>query len=111
MAYGSDVEQVLHILKQCGQEHPLVLDNPQPVPLFLGFGASSLDFELRVFIADMSERVGVRSDLNRAINTALAEAGIEIPFPQNDLHLRSVDQDLLTQLRGGGGEEKNAVSS
>jgi potassium efflux system protein len=111
VAYGSDVEQVLHILKQCGQEHPLVLDNPQPVPLFLGFGASSLDFELRVFIADMSERVGVRSDLNRAINTALAEAGIEIPFPQNDLHLRSVDQDLLIQLRGGGGEEKNAVSS
>jgi potassium efflux system protein len=110
VAYGSDVEQVLEILQKCGQEHPAVLDEPKPLTLFLGFGASSLDFELRVFIADMSERVGVRSELNCSINAAFAEAGIEIPFPQNDLHVRSIDSELLTRL-GGVHRDENPEAS
>jgi potassium efflux system protein len=58
----------------------------------------------------MSERVGVRSELNCSINAAFAEAGIEIPFPQNDLHVRSIDSELLTRLGGVHSNENPGVS-
>jgi small-conductance mechanosensitive channel len=55
----------------------------------MGFGDSSLDFELRVWIRQIRQRFDVTSDLNFAIDAAFRENGIEIPFPQRDLHLRS----------------------
>ncbi len=68
-----------------------VLNVPKPNALFLAFGASSLDFELRAFIADFSGRRQILSELNQIINSEFEDAGLEISFPQNDLHLRSVD--------------------
>ncbi len=62
---------------------------PSPVALFKGFGDSSLDFELRVWIRNIERRYHVTSDLNFAIDKAFRENGIEIPFPQRDLHVRS----------------------
>jgi potassium efflux system protein len=59
--------------------------------LFRGFGDSSLNFELRFFIRNVDQRLATQSDLNFAIEKGLREAGIEIPFPQRDLHLRSMD--------------------
>ncbi|MEA3466778.1 MAG: mechanosensitive ion channel [Thermodesulfobacteriota bacterium] len=91
VAYGSDVEKVLQILLNCAAERPEILDTPKPSALFLAFGASSLDFELRVFIPEFTDRRRVQSELNLDINREFADAGIEIPFPQRDLHLRSVD--------------------
>jgi potassium efflux system protein len=62
-----------------------------PKVLFRGFGDSSLNFELRCFILSIDRRLDTLSDLNFAINRVLEEAGISIPFPQRDLHLRSAD--------------------
>jgi len=67
--------------------------------LFLGFGDNSLDFSVRAW-TDSPDWPVVRSDIAVAISGVLREAGIEIPFPQRDLHLRSVDVELLKDLRG-----------
>ena len=99
VAYGSDVEKVLAILLNSGRDHPEVLNDPAPNALFTAFGASSLDFELRVFIADFSGRRRVMSELNQILNSEFEDAGIEIPFPQNDLHLRSVDPEAASLLQ------------
>ena len=98
VAYGSDVARVMGILMSCANEHQEVLKDPAPRVLFLEFGTSSLDFELRVWIGDFDQRRGVQSDLNQAIDTRFRRAGIEIPFPQRDLHLRSVDEPAASSL-------------
>jgi small-conductance mechanosensitive channel len=59
-----------------------------PQVMFLSFGDSSLNFELRFFINDIKKRIQVLSDLNFAIDAAFRENGIEIPFPQRDVHIR-----------------------
>ena len=72
--------------------HPDVLEHPEPECLFLGFGDSSLDFQVRAWAAT-EKSFQVQSDLRFAIRKALTDAGIEIPFPQRDLHLRTVQDD------------------
>lgn len=103
VAYGSDVALVLKLLEQTGNNHPAAVRHPPPAVLFMGFGDSSLDFELRIWITDADQRLVVRGELLAAINAAFAENGVEIPFPQRDLHLRSIDTDtaqLLEARRG-----------
>lgn len=92
VAYGTDVSQVMEILTSCGNANPMVLSDPKPVALFLAFGASSLDFELRVWIPEFLDKLQVLSELNQDIDNEFSMNGIEIPFPQSDLHLRSVDE-------------------
>ena len=89
VAYGTDPNQVLGILRKLAADNEKVLKTPAPLALFRGFGESSLDFELRIFM-DPSDVLDVPSAVTVAINEALKEAGIEIPFPQRDLHLRGV---------------------
>ena len=97
VAYGTDPKRVLEILVAVAEAHPEVFGDPAPYALFGGFGDSSLDFELRAWCrADV--RLGTRSDLCVAINDALAAADITIPFPQRDLHVRSVESDLQHAL-------------
>jgi len=91
VAYGSDTGKVKEILERLAREHPKVITNgssPDPRVLFLAFGDSALEFELRVFVHNIDDRLSVISDLNFAIDRAFREAGIEIPFPQRDLHIR-----------------------
>ena len=83
---------------------PEVTHDPEPVALFKEFGDSSLDFELRVWIADFNEGLRVSSELRVAIDKALAEAGIEIPFPQRDVHVRSLDPAVLAATPPGNPE-------
>ena len=103
VAYGSDTQQVKAILLRLGREHPLVVTQdpriPPPVVYFMGFGDSSMDFELRAFIRDVNGRLSVRSDLLFSIDAAFRQAGIEIPFPQRDLHIRALP---------GNGDASNA---
>ncbi|RCS25878.1 mechanosensitive ion channel family protein [Phyllobacterium salinisoli] len=87
-AYGSDPRKVHALLSDIGRSHPQVLKNPEAFVAFKGFGASSLDFELRVFLADISAIVLVQNELRFQIVERFAEEGIEIPFPQTDIHLR-----------------------
>ena len=91
VAYGTDTETVIRLLEDVAKKHNEVITQgraPGPRALFMGFGDSSLDFELRVWIRQIERRFAVTSDLNVAIDKAFREHGIEIPFPQRDLHLR-----------------------
>jgi potassium-dependent mechanosensitive channel len=99
VAYGSDPERVRALLTEVAQRTERVATQPPPVVLFTGFGASSLDFSVRAWTR-FDDYPTVRSGLGLAIHAALAEAGIEIPFPQQALHLKSVDPGLVEQLRG-----------
>jgi small-conductance mechanosensitive channel len=101
VAYGSDVPLVLTILKECADRHPKVLDTPAPSIIFTAFGNSSLDFELRVWVADINMRLAVKSDLLLTIDEQFRLATVEIPFPQQDLHLRSIDSTLLASVTSG----------
>ncbi len=105
VAYGTDPQRVLALLLEVAAKHPDLLSHPAPSALFQGFGESSLDFELRGWTGNAGEWMRIRSDLAVAINAALAEAGIEIPFPQRDLHVRSIAPKLAA-LAPGSGEER-----
>ncbi len=100
VAYGTDISKVLEILINCANANPMVMTTPKPVALFLAFGSSSLDFELRVWIPDFNDKLTVLSELNQDIESELSLAGIEIPFPQTDLHFRSIDDEVARQLSG-----------
>ena len=92
VAYGSDVQLVMNTLMECATGNPVVLKRPAPKVLFVNFGGSSLDFELRVWVADFDTRLQVTSELHQEIDRRFRELDIEIPFPQTDLHVRSVDE-------------------
>ena len=99
VAYGSDVGLVLQILMECAEENELIIKDPAPQALFMGFGDSSLDFELRVWVADFADRRIVPSDLHQAIDRKFRQSNIEIPFPQRDLHVRSMDETVSSSLK------------
>ncbi len=91
VAYGSDTERVRQVLLEAARAHPQVVTNdsgwPDPWVLFLGFGDSALNFELRGIVYNADNRLGVISDLNFAVDRAFREHGIEIPFPQRVVHM------------------------
>jgi small-conductance mechanosensitive channel len=90
IAYGSDVEKFRQLMTEVALAHSKVLANPPPAVFFLGFGDSALDFEVGVWTAEMARSPKkFRSELYYAIEKALRENGIEIPYPQRDLHVRS----------------------
>ena len=97
VAYGSDVNLVMQTLMACAGANSTVAKTPASQVLFLCFGESSLDFELRVWVLDAEERMKIKSELHQAIDRSFREAKIEIAFPQRDLHLRSVDKDCTSQ--------------
>ncbi len=99
IAYGSDTAKAHQVMMEVVKAHPDVLEEPPPTVFFIGFGDSSLDFEVRVFVSERLKRMPLTHDIHMALDRALAEAGIEIPFPQRDLHLRSVDPGI--DLGGG----------
>lgn len=90
VAYGSDIEKVRETLIAVGREHPNALQDPAPNVFLEKFGDNSIDFELVVWSSEMSFRPRrFKSDLNFAIARKFREAGIEIPFPQRDVYIRS----------------------
>jgi potassium-dependent mechanosensitive channel len=90
VAYDSNPDQVREVLLACAEQNTDLLKRPAPQVFFLEFGESSLNFELRFFLREIDESLRVSSDLRFAIKKAFAEAGIEIPYPQRDLHIRGV---------------------
>ncbi|NCO51427.1 MAG: mechanosensitive ion channel [Deltaproteobacteria bacterium] len=99
VAYGSDVPLVMKILSEIATNHPENNKAQESAILFMGFGASSLDFEIRMYINDINKSFRIRSEVLQQIDSRFREAKVEIPFPQRDLHLRSVDDNLLQTLK------------
>ena len=90
VAYGTDPNEVIRLLEKALADQEQLLEKPAPMILFTGFGDSSLDFSVRAWVEDNDFYVSVQSELALKINRILTENDIEIPFPQRDLHLRSM---------------------
>lgn len=97
VGYGSDPRRVMKILEEIALAHELVLRNPEPIVQFVEFGASSIDFAVKVFVADILNGAQVRSELRLAIFERLKEAGIEIPFPQRDFNINAASAENLAR--------------
>lgn len=90
ISYDNDPEQALALLAEAAKANPRVLADPAPTTRLMAFGDSGVELELRVWIQDPEAGLGsVRSDINLAIWRAFKDAGIVIPYPQRDLHIRS----------------------
>ncbi len=94
IAYGTDPQRVINLLVEVASSHPDVVREPAPVALFIAFGDSALNFELRFWSPFASTYQQLRSDVAVRIVAALREAGIAIPFPQRDIHLKSVESSI-----------------
>lgn len=93
VAYGSDVDEVCTLLEEVANSLPAVVRVPAPRVRMRGFGASSLDFELLAWIENPELRGRVRHDLLKAVYKALNTKQIEIPFPQTDIHVRTLPEN------------------
>ncbi len=91
VAYGSETEQARNLLLNIAQDHPLLMKDPPPQATFEGFGDSSLNLVLRAYLPGFENRLNVIHELHTAIHEQFTAAGLEIPFPQRDLHVRSID--------------------
>ncbi len=99
VSYDSDPRQVEAILLRLATEHESTMEDPAPMVGFLDFGNSSLDFVVRFWVPQPSLRVATESDLRYRIFEAFKQDGIEIPFPQHDLHIRASDAALPIEHR------------
>ena len=113
IAYGSDTDKARELMLETVKELPKVLDNPPPSVLFMGFGDSALDFEVRVFLRKFDERIPMTHTIHTEINRTLAKAGISIPFPQRDLNIvsQNVPLELLSGAQSSRGAKKSGTKS
>jgi potassium efflux system protein len=100
VAYGSDTARTQRVMLEAVTAIPEVLKEPAPSVYFLGFGESSLDFEIRAFVDAFDKRLPTLHAIHFAVEQALRAAGIEIPFPQRDLHIRSADGLAGSMMKG-----------
>jgi potassium efflux system protein len=94
VAYDTDPARAKAVLTEVVRANSDVLADPPPTVFFMGFGDSALDFEVRAFVNETAKRLRVTDELNTAIAAALAAAGIKIPFPQRDIHIRSLEEPV-----------------
>ena len=94
VAYGSDIALVMETLKESAKDNSKVAEAPTPQVLYLNFGESALEFELRVWVLDADNWLVVSSELHQEIDRRFRRAKIEIAFPQRDLHLRSTNEPI-----------------
>ncbi|WP_373001837.1 mechanosensitive ion channel domain-containing protein [Marinobacter sp.] len=90
VAYGSDLDRVQELLTEIALNNERVVDDPAPAVFCVGLGDSRIDFELRVFVKDPLDIMPLSHEINAAVTRTLHEAGIQIPFPQRDIHVRTI---------------------
>mgnify|MGYP001818917078 CR=1 FL=1 len=100
VTYRAQPREVINILMAAARAHKETMREPDPFAIFVGYGSSSIDFELRCWISNYNDGLRIKTELLLDIWDRLEEAGIEIPFPQQDLHLRSVDGAAAATLAG-----------
>ena len=91
VSYDSDPERVKDILLEAAREHPQILTHPEPYVWFNNFGDSKLDFRLFSYALNITRQLGIQTDLRIAIFKKFREEGVQIPFPQSDVHFRDLD--------------------
>jgi potassium efflux system protein len=96
VAYGSDTEQARQIMLDVAADHPRILEDPAPQAVFEQFADSSLNLALRAFVPNLDNRIGTITELHTEIDKRFAAAGIEIAFPQRDVHIRNSTESTLT---------------
>jgi small-conductance mechanosensitive channel len=109
VSYDSDVAEVTRVLAEVCKQNPRVLDDPAPQIFFAAYGDSSLDFTVWVHVRLPEDRVPATHELNSAIFEAFREHSIEIPFPQRDLHVRTLPEGMSmggSERPAGKGEEE-----
>ncbi|CAM3638054.1 mechanosensitive ion channel domain-containing protein [Litorimonas haliclonae] len=113
IAYGSNTDKARELMLDTVKKLPKVLDTPPPSVLFMGFGDSSLDFEVRVFLRTFDERVPMTHTIHTEINKTLEKAGIPIPFPQRDLNIvtQNVPLEFLQKSKSAQSQAKKASTS
>lgn len=97
VAYGSDTDSATETLYEVLREHPNVMKEPPPMVTFAGFGDSTLNFEVRCFLPTAAVKLATTHELHTNIDKAFRKAGLEIAFPQCDLHIRSVEEAIPLQ--------------
>ncbi len=98
ISYGADADKAKEVILKIAENHPVVMKDPPPIVFMEGFGDSALNMKLFVFLPNLESRLEVLHQLNVGIHRAFATHGIEIPFPQTDLHLRSWPDELTHAL-------------
>lgn len=106
IAYGSDTERARNLLLRLAENHSLIMDDPAPMATFEGFGDSTLNLVLRCYLPNLENRLAVVHELHSRIAQEFAREGLEIAFPQRDLHLYP-SQELLDRL----GPSRNSEST
>ena len=101
LAYGADTELARELLLKAANDHPLVLKDPASVASFEGFGDNSLNLVLRAFLPTLDNRLQVITELHTAIHQSFGNAGLEIAYPQRDLHIRTMGNANVLGLQSG----------
>jgi len=100
VAYGSDVNTCQDVIEEVVQSHKQVINYPRPAILLERLGNSSVDFRILFWTGDIANWIQTKSDIMTAIYKKFEEKGIQIPFPQQDLHIRSIDPEVAKSLQG-----------
>jgi potassium-dependent mechanosensitive channel len=113
IAYNSNVEEALRVILDVAKQHPNIMEDPEPAVWFTGFGDSALNLELFVFVPSPEFFLIVKNDMHMGIEKALGEAGIEIAFPQRDIHIRSIKAALpiLEDKQAGDGNGQSGKAA
>lgn len=108
VAYGSDTNQACELIREICAEHQNILKTPVPIVTFEGFGDNTLNIVVRAFLATLEFRLLTIHELHQKIYTSFGQAGIEIAFPQRDIHIRSLPAQLHGWLDNGTNPQRDA---